>query len=67
MSQEKMICPTCEKEGNKSLVFFYYNLNLWPFNTLGGYFDYDGNWVKPRMDFAPWFQCSRGHIWQKLK
>jgi hypothetical protein len=65
MSQEKVICPTCEKEGRKSLVFLYSLKGAFGFQ--GGYYDYDGNWVEVMPYFAPWYQCSRGHIWQKLK
>jgi hypothetical protein len=63
--EEKVICPTCQKGGYKSLVFIFSFQGS--FGFTGGYYDYDGNWVQPLPHFAPWYQCSRGHIWQKLK
>ena len=61
--QEKVICPICKQFGFKSRVFPI-DWNTY-FQTIGGYYDEDGNYVKS--DIVPTlkesFWCTNGHYW----
>jgi hypothetical protein len=65
MSAEKVICPLCKKEGKKSKVFLWTGQTTSEFQLTGGYWDENGDFVEPDVEFEPpWYICSYGHITQ---
>jgi hypothetical protein len=68
MIGEKVMCPQCQREGKRSKVFFYSGQRIPAMEFTGGYWDEDGNFVEPKVEFAPpWYICSNGHITQTYK
>ena len=68
MSTEKVFCWVCKKEGKKSKVIFYPGQTVPQMKFTNGYWDEEGNFVIPKVEFEPpWYLCSNGHITQTYK
>jgi hypothetical protein len=68
MIGEKVICPQCQREGKKSKVFLWPGQRMPGVKFTGGYWDENGNFVEPNVEFEPpWYICSNGHVTQTYK
>ena len=51
-SEKKVFCPECQRQGVKSKVFLYSQPDP---KFTGGYWNENGDWVKPDVDIKPPF------------